>query len=441
MQCGSDRVNERIFEIVGSVKNYKWGKRGNNSLVRQLTVNSLFLDSTSDDHYAELWFGTHPSGPSQVIPFSKKEHPELNSLAAHLYKDADAAIGNTNHVKLANSIHLPFLFKVLSIRTALSIQTHPDAKLAKKLHQQYPEIYKDSKHKPELVIALTNTLVMCGFRPLNEIAEFLRQTPELTMVIDKNIVNEFLYVCDTSPASSHTKPLKRLFSALLCADKYTLSCAHRKLLERMPSFQPNDSALKKVLQALLEDFFEDAGLLCAFLFNVIELSPGEALFLKPNTIHAYISGDCIECMAASDNVIRAGLTQKYKDIDMVINTVNYKAERPKILRGENLQDSFLFSPFERIYAPPVSEFQVGLLRLDQESHIYVLPALPAISIVLVYRGSGILTRFPGHSPGYSYPLKTGRSYIIYKDTSVEIHVKEEIVLYRACPSMLSSLPA
>lgn len=50
---------------------------------------------------------------------------------------------------------LPFLFKVLSVRKALSIQAHPDVALARELHATKPELYKDPNHKPEMTIALT----------------------------------------------------------------------------------------------------------------------------------------------------------------------------------------------------------------------------------------------------------------------------------------------
>jgi hypothetical protein len=35
---------------------------------------------------------------------------------------------------------LPFLFKVLSVATALSIQSHPDKQLAERLHEQHPKV-------------------------------------------------------------------------------------------------------------------------------------------------------------------------------------------------------------------------------------------------------------------------------------------------------------
>jgi mannose-6-phosphate isomerase class I len=44
----------------------------------------------------------------------------------------------------------------------------------------------------------------------------------------------------------------------------------------------------------------------------VRLAPGEAIFLAANEPHAYVSGELVECMAASDNVIRAGLTPKFR---------------------------------------------------------------------------------------------------------------------------------
>jgi mannose-6-phosphate isomerase len=46
------------------------------------------------------------------------------------------------------------------------------------------------------------------------------------------------------------------------------------------------------------------------------------MFLKANDIHAYLSGDIIECMAASDNVVRAGFTPKFKDVDTLISMLS-----------------------------------------------------------------------------------------------------------------------
>jgi len=60
----------------------------------------------------------------------------------------------------------------------------------------------------------------------------------------------------------------------------------------------------------------DVGVLAAYFMNYVKLSPGEALYVGANEPHAYLSGECIECMATSDNVVRAGLTPKYRDVQI-----------------------------------------------------------------------------------------------------------------------------
>jgi mannose-6-phosphate isomerase len=79
--------------------------------------------------------GTHPKSPSLVLDSRQvlSEH-----LASHPELIGKSVITKFN----AGDGSLPFLFKVLSIEKALSIQTHPDKKTAEILHAQYPDIYK-----------------------------------------------------------------------------------------------------------------------------------------------------------------------------------------------------------------------------------------------------------------------------------------------------------
>ena len=57
---------------------------------------------------------------------------------------------------------LPYLFKILSVRTALSIQAHPDKALARKLHGARPDLYKDDNHKPEMAVAISAFEALCS---------------------------------------------------------------------------------------------------------------------------------------------------------------------------------------------------------------------------------------------------------------------------------------
>ena len=81
--------------------------------------------------------------------------------------------------------------------------------------------------------------------------------------------------------------------------------------------------LADLIVRLNSQFEDDIGLFVVFFVNYVKLEVGEALFLRADDIHAYLSGDIIECMASSDNVVRAGFTPKYKDIKTLTTMLTY----------------------------------------------------------------------------------------------------------------------
>lgn len=105
------------MELQCAVQNYDWGKLGKDSEVARLAAvcnNSLTIEDSKP--YAELWMGTHVNGPSFV--------PERDeSLLGYLSHNLDS-LGGGAQKEFGDD--LPFLFKVLSVRKALSIQAHPN---------------------------------------------------------------------------------------------------------------------------------------------------------------------------------------------------------------------------------------------------------------------------------------------------------------------------
>lgn len=75
--------------------------------------------------------GTHPSNPSKDIATGRTLLDLVTENTALLSHDIAAHYGSK----------LPFLLKVLSIQKALSIQAHPDKRLAEKLHKEDPKNY------------------------------------------------------------------------------------------------------------------------------------------------------------------------------------------------------------------------------------------------------------------------------------------------------------
>jgi mannose-6-phosphate isomerase len=76
--------------------------------------------------------GTHPTLPSKL-------HSSGKTLRDHLQAHPEL-IGDAVRKQFGDD--LPFLFKVLAIEKALSIQAHPNKKLAEKLHSERPDVYK-----------------------------------------------------------------------------------------------------------------------------------------------------------------------------------------------------------------------------------------------------------------------------------------------------------
>jgi mannose-6-phosphate isomerase len=284
---------------------------------------------------------------------------------------------------------LAFLFKVLSIRTALSIQSHPDKALAAELHAKFPDIYKDGNHKPEMAIALTPFEALCGFRPVSEIAAFITDFPEFASIIGPSEVSSFMKVRDDDDMSIKQKSLKSLFSAFMHADDTLVSHQIEQLIQRITS-----SATKTVITDLIVrlnvDFPGDRGVLCPLLLNYLTLKSGDSFFMGPNEPHAYISGDCIECMALSDNVVRAGLTPKFKDIETLVNMLHFRCgNRTSFIQPISLDQ------YTALYRPPLdvcAEFEVERTELPAGLQAYSPVTVNCGCLIIVTQGTGVVVQ-------------------------------------------------
>nr|CUU99531.1 hypothetical transcript [Hymenolepis microstoma] len=361
--------------------------------------------------------GTHPSGPSVLWNYRSisldayiKEHPEYLGITS---------VECFGH-------QLPFLFKVLSIGKALSIQAHPDKRLAEKLHACWPDIYKDDNHKPEMAITLTDFEALIGFRPLAQIRSFITSLPELAEL--------------TSNPSEDSKGemIRSLYSRLMHSSPEKVEGAINSLVKKfthsvdstLKGIEGVDSnSLVELFLRLNQQFPGDVGCLSVFFFNYIKMKPGEAIFLKANTPHAYISGDCVECMANSDNVVRAGLTPKFKDVERLLDMLEYESpEGPSNLRFPPVSPPKISTPegvkFE-CFVPPVSEFAVNSIQFDKESREFNLPPVPTASILLFIHGEGIIrATLPGQT--ISMEFEFGPGYIYFVPAEMKVHLTSKL---------------
>ncbi|GBP47959.1 Mannose-6-phosphate isomerase [Eumeta japonica] len=107
----------------------------------------------------------------------------------------------------------------------------PAEEHAEKLHKNFPDIYKDPNHKPELAIALTPFEALCGFRPLSEVKEFLQRVPELTEMLSEESVQAVLSL--NEQGDNAKAALKKLFCSLMTTDKEVIAKNLQNLLARL----------------------------------------------------------------------------------------------------------------------------------------------------------------------------------------------------------------
>ncbi|XP_049269649.1 mannose-6-phosphate isomerase [Rhipicephalus sanguineus] len=356
-----------VLELTCHVQKYHWGKRGPSSLVAQLALEGKHLASIDETTtYAELWMGTHPSCPSQVRGTDK-------TLASYITEHPEC-LGSS--VRAVFGVHLPFLFKVLSVGAPLSIQAHPTKVMAKKLHEARPDLYPDSNHKPEIAIALTDFEAFCNFRPLQEITNLLKGLPELQQVLGP-LAEQPL----SSKAELHT-----WFKAVITAPAKVFLPQLEKLAERLEKNVeaagiPNE--LATVFLKVHDSYPDDIGCFVIFFLNYVKLKPGEALFLAADEPHAYIYGDCVECMACSDNVVRAGLTPKHKDVETLCAMLTYNSVPLSQVRFPAVSTSLETCCF----SPPISDFAVNMIKIMPDTN-FLLKGIDSASILLVIHGEG-----------------------------------------------------
>ncbi|KAK3859587.1 hypothetical protein Pcinc_031393 [Petrolisthes cinctipes] len=407
------------MELECAVQKYAWGVCGMDSSVAQLVkAVQPDLEVTDDQPFAELWMGTHPSGPSVI----KGSGETLGEYIRH----QPGVLGFPVIEKFGEQ--LPFLFKVLSVNQALSIQAHPNKKHAEELHSARPEVYKDPNHKPEMTIALTPFQALCGFRPSQEIARHLKDLPELRQVVGEDAAQSF-----TENPGEET--LKTCFSTMMNASTDTISQALTQLLERFSQMDDGEGKdlLRELFQRLHDKYPGDVGCFSIYLLNYVLLQPGEAMFLGPNVIHAYLLGDCIECMACSDNVVRAGLTPKYQDVETLVEMLDYSMGPPENRKFEG----FKMDDYTILYNPPVLDFAVDMIEVPSGVDQYTLRPVESASILLVVEGgAGGIETSPsaqGDAPSPPPTLQRGSVLFLPAGQSLTLRPKQDsrLLAFRA----------
>jgi mannose-6-phosphate isomerase len=406
---------DRIRLLRNPIREYAWGS---NAVLAEL----LGEPAPSARPQAELWIGAHPAAPSAVCSDSG-----WISLVDWIRCDPAAVLGRA--AARAFGRELPFLLKVIAVERPLSLQAHPDAARARAGFERENaagiplgasrRCYRDPNPKPELLCALTPFAALCGFRPE---AEIVAQIDELRARRLAALLGDLRLQRDRGG-------LQRFFEALMGLDAVERAAVVNDAMEAVEGGY-GDSQVKGWIRKLAAAYPGDPGVLAPLFMNVLELEPGQALFLDAGELHAYLHGVGVEIMASSDNVLRGGLTNKHVDVSELLATLSFASGSPEILTPRTL------GPALAAYDAPAREFALAVLRPGAGAVVESAPER-SVEILLCAEGEAVLE---ASRSGEVTPLPRGAAALVAAAVGA-YRVSGEATVFRASVPMGGGLRA
>ena len=335
--------------LAGAVQTYPWGSLD--------ALPRIMGTAPTGEPQAELWLGAHPRGPA-VLRRGESHRPLDQVIAA----DPVGELGADTARRYGGE--LPFLLKILAVAQPLSLQAHPDRGQAQtgfdaENRQGIPigaghRSFSDRNHKPELICALEPFTALCGFRAPSAAAALLDSlaVPELAPVVEslgKGRIEWALRWLLERPRQAAAEIA--LQSAAACARPGPYH-GERQWAARIAQQHPGD-----------------IGVVIALMLNQVELQPGQALYLGPGSLHAYLHGVAVEIMSNSDNVLRGGLTAKHVNAPALLAATDCRAAEVSVLAPEGPNHTF---------PSPVPDFR--LTRLEVAGPVLCQPSGPEIAL-------------------------------------------------------------
>ncbi|MFG3600786.1 mannose-6-phosphate isomerase, class I [Micromonospora chersina] len=336
--------------LQGRIRDYAWGSR---TAIAELQGRPV----PSAGPEAELWLGAHPGAPATV---DRDGNPV--SLTELLVGEPEHWLGERLVGRFGT--RLPFLLKVLAADAPLSLQAHPDAEQARAGYAADTGRvnYVDPYHKPELLVALSEFEALCGFRDPAESAEAIAAfgVPALEPVV----------------AALRTGP-----EGLREAVRLLLSWPEAERAGLVADVLAAEAAGPDagLARALAVDYPADPGVVVALLLHHVRLAPGEAIWMPAGNLHAYLRGTGVEIMAASDNVLRGGLTPKRVDVDELLRVLRFEVLDEPVVRPEQV------APGVVTWLVPVDDFALHRVEVTPGGPVARLD-VPGPRVVLCRAG-------------------------------------------------------
>ncbi|MDE2691397.1 MAG: mannose-6-phosphate isomerase, class I [Acidobacteriota bacterium] len=328
---------DRPLRLLPRVRNYDWGTAD--------FIPRLCGREPTGRPEAELWLGSHPDAPADVVLGSG----DAGSIPL------DRLIAERPVEVLGGGSALPFLTKVLSAGRPLSIQAHPSREQAARgFAAGASGNYRDPNHKPELLYALTPFSALSGFRPPVEAAGLLGALglEELAPHVRRL----------SSEGAAAYRPL--LAALREHAGTELAARAANAARHAAEEADPERSEAMRWINRIATFHPEDPLLIAPLILRLVHLDPGQALFTGPGVPHSYLEGSGVEVMANSDNVLRLGLTSKRVDAAALLDILVYEGSDEGLLEPQVAE-----RPWGRRvgFTPPVADFRLEVLNLTGRS--------------------------------------------------------------------------
>jgi mannose-6-phosphate isomerase len=398
------KADQRVFPITGVVQHYAWGGVS--------FIPGLLAEKNSSNRpYAEYWLGVHQACPA-MIHTSDGSSERLDRFIAAA---PEHTLGTAVRERYKG---LPFLLKVLDVAQMLSIQVHPNKRQAEEGFAREDKAgiprdaanrnYKDDNHKPEMMVALSDFWLLHGFKSEEELEAILMEVPELSPLLP--LFREGGY--------------KQLFEHVLRLPQGEVNTMLAPLVARvLPLYQANslrrhdpDFWAARAVETFCADGNLDRGLFSIYFFNLVYLRSGEGIFQDAGLPHAYLEGQCVELMANSDNVLRAGLTPKHCDVPELLRLVRFEATHPEIWR----RGAGTCVPFEA----EAREFMLEHCRVPAGDRHFVYAEQP--SMLLLLEGSAVAVE--GER---SFPVHAGQAFYALPGAALMLTAGEALTLFTA----------
>lgn len=325
--------------------------------------------------------------------------------------------------------------QILSIAKALPLQIHPDKELSKRLHERDPKKFTDSNHKPEIAIALGPFEVFAGWKHQNDIQALFSTLPPLGKFLPeerthfnnetlKQICYRILKASDKEIATTQEE-LAKIPREKYGKQVYILDLLPR-LQEQYSKEDPGSLVTLLYDSPSASQFVSRCSLSCRTM-NFLSLSAGDAIYVPADAPHAYLSGDIVECMARSNNVLNTGFCPRAgrDSIELFTaaltfsphNTEQVKLGRSRTDKGKNGKTSE--------YAPPMSEFNM-LKTILEEGEKETIRAIAGPSVLFATSGFGKLT-----ADGQTHDINEGYIFFVGQGTEVTYEASSGLEVYQA----------